>query len=134
MFLCRQLIGTQCVNSRTSTYAEKLYEVICTRWKELPGIRPLYCHDLELCLKSSNKKKFQERKKEQKYARVGVPSSKSGFQLTEILSILFNYVMINLSDPVGKLCNRCQGWKKNVTKITIGLILHLTGSEVKFWI
>ena len=68
MFLCRQLIGTQCVNSRTSTYAEKLYEVICTRWKELPEIRPLYCHDLELCLNSSNKKVSGE-KKEQKYVK-----------------------------------------------------------------
>ena len=79
-------------------------------------------------------KKVSGEKKEQKYAGLGVPSSESGFQLTEILSILFNHIMVNLSDLVGKLCNRCQGWKKNVTKITIGLILHLTGSEVKFWI
>ena len=37
--------------------------------------------------------------------------------------------MINLSDLVEKLCNRCQEWEENVTKITIGLILHLTGYE-----
>ena len=79
-------------------------------------------------------KKVSGEKKEQKYAGLGVPSSKSGFQLTEILSMLFNHIMVNLSGLVGKLCNRCQGWKKDVTKITIGLILHLTGSEVKLWI
>ena len=124
MFLWRKLIGTQCVNSCTSAYAEKLNEVIRTRWKELPGIRTLFCHDLALCLKSNNKKKFQERKKS-KYVETGGPSSKSGFQLKEILSFLFNHVMLNLSDLVGKLCKRCQGWEENVTKITIGLILHL---------